>query len=211
MKIVCISDTHMQTVKIPECDLLIHAGDLTNNGNEHQVREALKIMSLYRAQRIILVPGNHDFLFQKKPALAKDMCDDFGVHLLLDSETVVNGYKVYGSPWQPWFMNWAFNAPQDAIEGSEFLQEKWDAISDDTDILVTHCPPYAIGGVTEDGQDIGCRRLAARIVELAPRLHIFGHCHHGYGVYPDTKTLYVNASSCNEQYHAVNAPILIHI
>lgn len=215
MKIVCMSDTHMNYPAIPECDLLIHAGDLTNSGTWQQVRAAMAHLAQAKARRIIFVPGNHDFLFQREPELAESICDEFGIHLLLDSETTIQGLKIYGSPWQPWFLNWAFNAPSDAIEGMDFLTEKWSHIPDDTDILVTHCPPKGIGGVMSDDKDIGCSSLRRRIDEINPRLHVFGHCHMGYGVHAthsmSKRTVFVNASTCNELYQAVNAPILIHI
>ena len=37
-RIVCISDTHNSTVKLPKGDVLIHAGDLTNQGSYSEVR-----------------------------------------------------------------------------------------------------------------------------------------------------------------------------
>jgi len=36
-RIVCISDTHNCQVKLPKGDVLIHAGDLTNQGNHAEV------------------------------------------------------------------------------------------------------------------------------------------------------------------------------
>lgn len=36
-RIVCISDTHNCTVKLPPGDILIHAGDLTNKGSKSEV------------------------------------------------------------------------------------------------------------------------------------------------------------------------------
>jgi Icc-related predicted phosphoesterase len=130
----------------------------------------------------------------------------------VDKETVVEGVRIYGSPWQPWFMDWAFNAPRDPSEGADFLDEKWAAIPEDTDILVTHCPPTG-GGRLDDGRDIGCPRLTSRIRYLNLDLHVFGHAHSGYGVYcsSNTKTTSINASICDEHYRAINAPILVRI
>jgi hypothetical protein len=36
-RIVCVSDTHNATVKLPPGDVLIHAGDLTNQGSYSEV------------------------------------------------------------------------------------------------------------------------------------------------------------------------------
>lgn len=38
IRFVCVSDTHNQTVKLPKGDVLIHAGDLTNQGTFSEVR-----------------------------------------------------------------------------------------------------------------------------------------------------------------------------
>jgi hypothetical protein len=41
-RIVCISDTHNSTVKLPKGDVLIHAGDLTNQGSYSEVGSPTK-------------------------------------------------------------------------------------------------------------------------------------------------------------------------
>ena len=48
----------------------------------------------------------------------------------------MEGVKVYGSPWQPWFGGWAFN-----LERGPDIAAKWALIPDDTDVLLTHGPP----------------------------------------------------------------------
>lgn len=219
MRIVCISDTHGYFPPIPECDLLVHAGDLTNMGTKAQVEEGMAWLGSLKADKVVFVPGNHDFYCHKQQAEAQAMADTFKVDMLIDKELVYNGFMVYGSPWQPWFHDWAFSAPRDAIEGSEFLQEKWARIPWDTDILVTHCPPYETGDLVggarnpaNDGRRIGCRALQARVGTLSSlELHVFGHCHSGYGVYQRPNRVAVNASTCNEQYQPANPPILVHL
>jgi hypothetical protein len=44
---------------------------------------------------------------------------------------------------------------------------------------------------------------------IKPRTHIFGHIHFCHGQYYDsvTKTQFVNAAICNEQYDPINQPI----
>lgn len=37
---------------------------------------------------------------------------------------------------QPWYYGWGFNLPR-----GQALLDKWNQIPDNTDILVTHCPP----------------------------------------------------------------------
>ena len=88
--------------------------------------------------------------------------------------------KIYGSPWQPEFYNWAFNLPRMGEE----LKAKWAAIPEDTDILLTHGP--AQGHLDTSGPPyneplLGCELLAARIEEIKPKIHVCGHIHGGYG------------------------------
>ena len=46
------------------------------------------------------------------------------------------GYKIYGSPYTPEFCGWAF------MEEREDLKLIWEKIPTDTDILITHGPPF---------------------------------------------------------------------
>lgn len=41
-RIVCIADTHNQTPKLPPGDVLIHAGDLTNQGSYGELKRAVE-------------------------------------------------------------------------------------------------------------------------------------------------------------------------
>src|SRR5689334_2006906 len=56
------------------------------------------------------------------------------------------GLRIWGSPWHPWFYDWAFNAPRRDAE--EFLASKFDAIPGDTDVVVAHGPPRGFGDRT---------------------------------------------------------------
>jgi Icc-related predicted phosphoesterase len=124
---------------------------------------------------------------------------------LEDQETQACGFRVYGTPWSLTFMDWSFMLPE------EQLSEKWARISDDTQILVTHSPPYTFLDELNT-KHLGSKSLAKRIGELDNlRLHIFGHIHCGYGAirHPQClKKLLVNASVCDEDYRPVN-PIRI--
>jgi hypothetical protein len=133
-----------------------------------------------------------------------------GVIYLEDNERTVAGLRIYGSPWQPEFYSWAFNLPR----GPE-LKAKWDMIPDGLDILVTHGPPLGHGDMTfgYDGRmpkgSVGCADLKDAVFRAKPKLHIFGHIHSGYGVTEEGGTKFVNASSCNENYDALNKPIVM--
>ena len=109
---------------------------------------------------------------------------------LEDSTTRIGTITFYGSPYQPEFGGWAFNVPRGDID------ELWERIPSDVDVLITHGPPLGRGDVTSGNHRVGCVSLMKHVRDrLRPRLHVFGHVHEGYGVYHDGTTAYVNASS----------------
>ncbi|MCA9795630.1 MAG: metallophosphoesterase, partial [Candidatus Eremiobacteraeota bacterium] len=118
-----------------------------------------------------------------------------------DRSVVVEGLKIYGSPWQPAFNNWAFN-----VHFREQLAANWRRIPDDTDILITHTPPV---GILDDGR--GCQDLAERLERVQPKLHLFGHIHVGHGQLERGKTRFVNACICDYDYRPLQPPIVIDL
>lgn len=213
MKIVCLSDTHSFNERvgvIPDGDVLIHAGDLTDTGKSNEIFDAYAWLSKMPHERIIVTPGNHDFGFEKIPSLRPVLAAKFPrVETLIDSETMLNELRVYGSPFQPWFHDWAFNfLPGPA--GERQAEEKWDMIPDDTAILVTHGPPYDVLDRTLRGRFVGCPALRQRIGNLPQlRLHVFGHIHESHGTRRIGGVLHVNASICDHLYDPVNPPIVL--
>lgn len=209
-KIVCISDTHckLRNVNVPDGDILIHAGDLTFRGTVTEISQELRELERItrRFKAVCIINGNHDWLGEYSPSLMKQMCDDIGVTYLLDSWTIVEGLVIYGSPWQPEFCDWAFNLPR----GPE-LAAKWALIPDKVDILITHGPPAKMLDLCPDGSRVGCEDLFKRVVEVKPKLHVFGHIHHSYGMQQFNGTTFVNASICTEQYKPINIPIVVEL
>lgn len=207
MRIVCVSDTHEQEagLHIPECDLLIHAGDMTYRGDRHKLLafdEWCAQLPLPR-DRILVCAGNHELTLEKEPWLAQQAFQH--CTYLLDESVERDGFKIYASPWQPRFNDWAFNLDR----GSEALRQAWARIPDDTDVLVTHCPPYGYGDVTRDVH-VGCELLLERVRVVRPKLHVCGHVHEGYGLHEtDFGTVVVNASTCDARYRAVNPAVVI--
>ncbi|MEO5929216.1 MAG: metallophosphatase domain-containing protein [Candidatus Kapaibacterium sp.] len=210
MRIVAISDTHNRhdAVIPPDGDILIHAGDCTGRGTIAEVRAFLEWFERQPHQIKILVAGNHDFLFQRNPILARNLIVTHApeVIYLCDDGTTINGLTIYGSPWTPWFHDWAFNAHR-----GRAIRRCWKMIPSNTDILITHGPPEGIADLAE-GRHVGCADLRKRIDTLPGlRAHIFGHIHSGYGAVTEKGVHYLNASICNERYQPVNAPIVIDI
>jgi len=226
MRIVCISDTHSlhngMTHTLPEGDVLIHAGDCTNVGRENDVRgfiEWFKGIDGFKYK--IFIAGNHDFAFEQEPAWLNSYIDpnillEHNVTYLEDGsiEIISNEFsrpiKIYGSPWQPEFFNWAFNLPRNGI----VLKEKWDEIPNDTDILITHGPPHGIRDFVDDRAgtlQVGCELLRERVDVIKPLMHIFGHIHGAYGVAYIKDTVFVNASTCTERYQPIHKPLVFDL
>ena len=210
-RVVCISDTHNcnEEIVVPDGDLLIHAGDATTVGSVEQLRAFNRWFASLPHERKIFVAGNHDWMFERDNDLARRLLDSSIVYLQ-DSSTEIDGLKIYGSPWQPRFFDWAFNLNR----GPE-LAVKWAMIPDDIDILITHGPPNGILDlVPRKGWDenTGCEELRKRVEQIAKlgrlKLHAFGHIHCGYGVHEEFGVKFVNASTCDEQYSPTQPPIV---
>ena len=177
-------------------------------GHFHEIKNFLgwyNALSGYRYKAMIA--GNHDFGFQNFPEEVRELIDRYpNVTYLEDSMTVVDGIKIWGSPWQPWFLDWAFNLPR----GGELLKAKWDMIPENVDILITHGPPHGTLDVVErQVEHLGCELLTERLKIVKPKIHIFGHIHSGQGIVEKDGTLFVNASVLNEQYRYQYQPFTI--
>lgn len=206
MRIVCISDTHLRYVAVPSGDLLIHAGDATIEGTPKEFAQFFDWFGKLPHPHKVFIAGNHDWIFEKKPELARSMIPP-GVTYLQDELATVNGLKIYGSPWQPEFMDWAFNL----VRGWP-LRKKWEAIPAGIDILVTHGPPLSILDYSPFGQEhVGCADLRNELSRVKPKLHVFGHIHHSYGKMELGGTTFVNASICDEAYRATRQPIVLEL
>jgi predicted phosphodiesterase len=214
MRIVCISDTHDRhhNITVPAGDVLIHAGDLTMDGSTPDILRAFTWLAAQPHERIIVTPGNHDFGFQQKADLIDILTAKFPrVEVLIDRETTIEGLRVFASPYQPWFYDWAYNFARGEAGQKEAI-EKWSLIPDDTAILITHGPVRGILDRTMDGSHAGCPALKARMETLHNlRLHVCGHIHEAYGTEQHGQTIYVNASSCDIHYSPSQPPIVIDL
>jgi Icc-related predicted phosphoesterase len=189
MKIVATSDTHSthHKIDVPNGDIFIHAGDLTHTGTMGELEEARDwIYGLPHPHKVI-ISGNHDFAFQKNNQARMLF---WNCHYLQDSGCEIEGLKIYGSPWQPWFYSWAFNLPRGPV-----IDAYWQKIPENLDILITHGPPKWKGDLCPNG-NVGCADLLTRVYQKKPKYHIFGHIHEGYGTYKDASpTTFMNVSS----------------
>jgi Icc-related predicted phosphoesterase len=214
LKIVAISDTHNRHSKlvIPECDILIHAGDWTGMGRESEVRNFAKwINKQTQAKHTVLIPGNHELEFENNlPASLLWFKEEApNAHLLINEQVTIEGIKIYGSPITPFFCDWAWN------KWPHEIGPYWEAIPDDTQILITHGPPHDILDKTTyaDGvwraDRLGCYALGHRIRKLKDLdLHFFGHIHASNGEKHVDGVSHYNCCICDEQYNPTQ-PITI--
>jgi Icc-related predicted phosphoesterase len=205
MTITTISDTHglhRRLRNIQMADLLIHAGDVSNFGEEHQVLDFLNWFSAQPHQYKIFIAGNHDFFFERENEkyILKHIPQN--VIYLNDSGCEVEGVKIYGSPITPEFMDWAFNRKR----GKE-IKKHWDKIPTDTNILITHGPPFGKLDANINQYKTGCEDLLKKVEKIKPKYHIFGHIHEAYGMLETTQTSYINASILDEHYRIKNNAI----
>jgi len=214
IRVTLISDTHQKHNRINHDlgggDLIIHAGDFMTSGySKVEAEQFFKWYELRGYDTCVFIAGNHDRIMQNIPEEMRGLLTGYkGIDYLQDEELVLEGVshnpiKIYGSPWQPEFYNWAFNLPRNGIE----LAEKWNAIPDDIDILITHGPAWGyVDRVEGRNNPLGCELLTQRIKQVKPKIHVCGHIHTGYGHYFDGNTHFFNASVLNEQYMYANLP-----
>ncbi len=211
MKITLISDTHNKHKQIENDliggDILIHAGDISSGGSLEEINNFCRWFDkLDNYTRKIFIAGNHDFGFESKYDETMKIVSSYdNITYLQDSHVMVDGIKIYGSPWQPRFYDWAFN-----VDRGEKIKEYWDKIPIDTNILITHGPAYGIlDTVIGEYKNLGCEELYRKIIDINPNIHISGHIHSGYGYKEFNNTHFFNASALDERYNYGNKPINI--
>lgn len=214
-RITFISDTHTKhkqcELDLPGGDIIIHSGDIMNSGYSYgDITDFCEWFSgLHQYTHKIFIAGNHDRLFENNPIDATRLVREYpNITYLQDSFCGIEGLRIWGSPWQPEFYDWAFNLPRNG----EDLREKWSWIPNPIDILVTHGPAWGhldVSGYGDSG--LGCEILRERIDVVKPLIHCFGHIHGSAGYKFDGNTHYFNASILNERYVYENKPMTIDL
>lgn len=193
--VVCISDSHNTQPDVPPGDLLLHAGDLTNDGSFDEIQAQLRWLSSQPHKHKVVIAGNHEVLLDDKFMAAHPERDypsnggrtrkdlDWGSVKYLNEESVSLDFanksqsgtsrtiKVYGNPTTPRYGVSAFQEPRGEYDWHE-------RVPSDTDILLVHGPPYKhLDGAFSSG----CRDLAMEVERVRPALVVFGHIHVGRG------------------------------
>lgn len=185
VSVVCISDTHNSKPVLPDGDILLHAGDLSQYGTFAEIRDQVAWLRSLPHQHKIVIAGNHDLLLDesfvkshadrdldKKGAASSDI--DWADIIYIKDELVtveVRGrtLAVFGSPWTPRCGSFAFqyDRPNDIWEGK---------IHSGLDIVLVHGPPAVY---LDDGK--GCEALLSAIHQARPQVAVFGHIHSARG------------------------------
>jgi Icc-related predicted phosphoesterase len=209
--IVCTADLHEHLVDIPPCDLLLIAGDVSFAAKDDLVAKQAFLVGEFkawldrvRAEEVVLVAGNHDQSIEKW-----SLPDGLRCHYLQDAEVELFGLRIWGTPWQPWFCDWAFNAPR--RNGEAFLASKFDAIPSGIDIVVAHGPPRGYGDRTPTGEHVGSTAMTTTLERMRPRLMVCGHIHPAYGRYRLGPTEIVNAALVDEDYRPINPLVTLEL
>jgi len=222
MKIWCLSDSHCQHFlldkpPVKDVDMVIVAGDVSNHRelsmNDAEMRAFIQWFDKLPYKYKIYVPGNHDTSvernFHKFPE---------SIHKLVDRTIEIEGYKIFGSPYSLAFGHgWAYNMSHNKAF------KRWELIKPDTDIVITHGPPKGILDYTKDYNNLfeqcGDKNLLNKILEVQPKLHVFGHLHDESGVYNSgifhnpnlCRTQFINASVVDLRHNIVNSGYIIEI
>lgn len=233
MKIVAISDTHNlhNDITIPECDVLIHAGDASFVGTPEELDPFWKWFRQQPAKYLIFVPGNHEVEFYHKgdwrnyyKTAAEYTIRSPYINVLVDSSVTIDGIKFYGSPWTHVSPKWGFQFPWWERD-SKTHKATWEAIPEDVNVLITHSPPSGIldqapkrtfsGTIPNEFEYCGDKYLAEELTKRKQLSHhFFGHIHESHGHKNVGGLLgvdYYNVAICDRSYTASNPVTVVEI
>ena len=198
MRILHLSDTHSKhhwLKNLPQADVVVHSGDASFSGSDHEVLDFLNWFCDLDYRHKIFVAGNHDdCLYGEQIEGLPDDC-----YYLCHSGIEIEGIKFWGVPL---FVS-------DAIKEGR-MEQLMAKIPIDTNVLISHSPPYGILDV-DDNIHYGCPDLLKVVEQVNPCYHLFGHIHADHGIKKLQQTTFVNAAIMNEMYEFVNKPILVEI
>lgn len=201
MKVWYISDVHGKhnDLTIPSgIDGIFVGGDVSNfpdrGINANEVTDFMLWLESIPVAIKVMVAGNHDTSIESRLVRPQD----FGVTYLEHDFTIIEGKKIFGSPYTPSFgVGWAFN------KARHNLHDVWQSIPLDSDVIITHGPPRGILDLSYNRQNelelCGCSALAKRVKVIKPKYHLFGHIHNfedivNQGTREHGGVIYVNGS-----------------
>lgn len=214
MKVLATADLHGNLPAIPDCDVLLIAGDICpdfltkwDKGREHQrqwldfsFRPWLEELR-DRSVEVVGIAGNHDWVFERS-WLWQQL--ELPWTYLLDNLVTVCGLRIFGTPWVPNLPGWAFYG------SPAMLEARAEMIPAGLDILLSHGPPYQTRDRVCGGYHVGDRHLAESLPAVAPRAVVCGHIHEDHGIHTENgfPTTY-NVSLVDERYNVMHKPVEI--
>lgn len=220
-----ISDTHETNIfevvanSISETgsnplDILFISGDLTYKGKLDKLKQVYEqleyLLMMQMVKEVVMIPGNHDLSFERRigyECRANAMAifaKDKRIHVLIHEARTVQGLKIFGSAWTPFFHDWAFNYHVD------MAADLWNQIPNDTELLITHGPPNFILDEVKEYMKIrhcGCPMLRYKVMNTPSiKYHLFGHIHEGYGRTQIDGVTYLNSCIMDGRYKPTNKP-----
>lgn len=209
-----VSDTHGHSLDgtiMPQVDVLIHTGDLTNFGELDQLKESINMMGTVEAELKLVIAGNHDISLDKTFRVENMSDEEYteyheaaleimtgplakkaGVTYLEEGThtfTLSNGAKfiVYASPYTPGSGGWGFCYPP----ADDRFNTSNQTTRNRTSIATSPMPSNVDIVITHgppysildqvDNQNLGCANLLRAVSRARPLMHCFGHIHEGHG------------------------------
>lgn len=182
MKILHISDTHGSHSLLQiqqDLDMIIFSGDESNYydswKNEPECRDFINWFANQNVKYKVMIAGNHSAYIASNTREFRQLCKDKNIIYLENEEVVIEGLKIWGSPYSPTFGNWHFMKSRDK------MHKLWQNIPQDTDILITHTPPKGCLDLSYNRdynlEFCGCNSLLKHVFRVKPKLHLYGHIH----------------------------------
>lgn len=212
-------------MELPDGDILFHCGDFTLMGNPLEVLHFNDWLgTLKQFNHIVVIAGNHDKCVGEDPMFGYKQLTN--AIYLQNSGITLYDYKIWGSPMTP-----AFNGMRSGLtfytNGDKEAKNAWKGMPKDTDILLTHGPPFGIldevkrfpnrGQTYREDEEIiwrenvGDKMLLDKVNKVKPKYHAFGHVHEGYGIFEGKDTTFINCSVVDHSYNMKNNPIEVWI
>ena len=224
LKIGAISDIHGNLVDITEeCDVFIIAGDIIpleiqfnkQASKDWFENEFTEWANNIPAKSVVIIGGNHDaYLEEISNANKLAICNKCKKLTILrnelkhiyDDNLVV--WTIFGTPYCHQYGTWPF------MRSEEILKDKFSAIPDSVDIVVSHDAPFSFGDCDLINKDrakkhcikpnvnihLGNKELAYRLINVDYKIAICGHIHGGDHNYNE-KYKNVNVSALDEDYN----------
>jgi Icc-related predicted phosphoesterase len=211
MRLALTSDLHGTLPEIPQCDVLVLAGDLCpdfwRRGHHYepvanQARQAAWMDKELRAWlesvpagEIVAIAGNHDFCCEPPHHIP-----ELPWHYLYNSDVTIGSVNFYGTPEVPNLRNWAFYA------NAQRLADRAAEIGP-CDVLISHGPPLGYGDKV-GWANVGDDALEAALSRVQPHLVVCGHIHEGYGSYRHSSGAEIFNVAHNDEFYDPKNPVV---